>query len=63
MGGGLATVAFGVMVAGADVARAAVGVSRNADLAGPVVAGLAGGAAVIGAFVVDLRACTTREDI
>jgi len=62
MGAGGALVAFGVMVAGGEVARAGLGLSIDADLAGPVVVGLAGGEAVIGAFVVGLRARTTRED-
>ena len=62
MGVGLALVTFGVMVAGAEMARAALGVTPGVDLAAPVVAGLVGGEAVIAAFVVGLRARTTRED-
>ena len=62
MGIGLALVAFGLMVAGAEMARAALGVSPDADLAAPVVVGLVGAEAVIAAFVVGLRARTTQKD-
>ena len=62
MGVGLALVAFGVMVGGAEMARAALGMSPDAELAVPVVLGLVGAEAVIAAFVVGLRARTTGEE-
>ena len=60
---GLAGVVFGVIVAGGELARAALGVSMRPDLAGPVVVGLAGGEYLIVAFVLALRAHTTGEDL
>lgn len=62
MGVGLALGIFGVTLAGAEMAGAALGMSPDADLAVPVVLGLVGAEAVIGAFVVGLGARTTGEE-